>query len=434
MSPRLSLAVRLAVLLAGVAVVVLVIAGVIVNQVASRSLDETLSLRDRQRLGVALAIVEEGFERGGERRGLGMLMRRVAAEAGGVVRVRGADGTVVLEVGSLPADVDTQVLQTDLSDAAGGGSLEVVVPSSQAPILRAFNTALVVTGVGAVAVLLIGAAVIASRVTRPLHAVTRAAERLRGGDLSARARGGPDVESAELAEAFNAMADQLERSEDLRRRAASDLAHDLATPATLLESQLQAMTDGVVPADAEQLDRARASASGLSSVIRQLGELTSAESAPLQRRVERLELGALARDVVASLDELLRRGDVDARVEGDPVEVEADRGQLERVLRNVITNAVQHSPAGAEVAVASAPGPAGTAVLRVRDRGPGIAPEDVPFVFERFYRADRSRGRPGAGIGLTVARQLAAANGGTVDVERTGPDGTTFRITLPAAG
>jgi signal transduction histidine kinase len=434
------LALRLAALLAGVAVVVLLLAGLLVNQIASRSVGETLSVRDQQRLGVALAIIEESFDRepargpgrGGEQHRLGLLLRRMADESGGVVRVRDSDGSVRLEVGSLPAGADAEVYSTDLSAAAGGGSVEVVVPSAQGPVLRAFNTALVVTGIGAVVVLFLGAAAIAGRLTRPLRAVTGAAERLRGGDLSARAQGGPDAESGQLADAFNAMAERLERSEALRRRAASDLAHDLATPATLLGSQLQAMTDGIVPADAEQLDRARASAETLSGVIRQLGELTQAEAAPLLRRVERVDLGELAREVVASLDELLRREGVRAEVAGAAVPVEADRGQLERVVRNVVTNAIQHAPAGSAVRI-GVEAQAGTAVLRVSDRGAGIAAEDVSFVFERFYRADRSRGRPGAGIGLTVARELVTANGGTIEVEGTGHDGTTFRIELPAA-
>ena len=98
--------------------------------------------------------------------------------------------------------------------------------------------------------MLAAAALAANRLTRPLREVAGAARRLGHGDLSARARGGPDAESAELATAFNGMAERLERSEALRRRAASDLAHDLATPATVLESQVQAMVDGVVPADA----------------------------------------------------------------------------------------------------------------------------------------------------------------------------------------
>jgi two-component system, OmpR family, sensor histidine kinase BaeS len=424
------LAVRLAVLLAAVVVVVLVIAGVVVNQAASRSLDQTLDERDQQRLGLAVAFVDEALQRGIDGRGLELLLHRVAAESRGLVRVRGSDGGVLAESGRPPRGATTETMTTDLSDAAGGGTIEITVPTARSGFVAAFNTALVVTGIVTVAALLVAAAVLAGRMTRPLQAVTQAARRLGAGDLGARATGGPDAESAELADAFNAMASRLEQSEGLRRRAASDLAHDLATPATVLESQLQAMVDGVVPADAAQLEKARLAAAGLSGVIVQLGELTHAEAAPLQRRTERVDLRELARQILGTLEGLLRERGVLATVEGDELYADADPGQITRALRNVVTNAIQHSPRGGTVRIDLRRG--ARAEIRIVDQGAGIAEEDAPNVFERFYRADRSRGRSaGSGIGLTVARELIAANRGSVEIESTGAGGTTFRIALP---
>jgi two-component system sensor histidine kinase BaeS len=428
------LAVRLTVLLAGAVIIVLLLAGVVVNRAATHSLDETLGPREEQRLGLAVALVEEGLERGVDGRGMRMLLGRVARESGGLARIVDANGDVVAQAGREPPGEST-TLRNALSSAAGGGALEVTVPSAQAPFLRAFNAALLLIGIVAVATLAVVAVVVASRVTRPLREVAHAAHRLGDGDLGARASGGPDAESQELATAFNGMADRLERSELLRRRAASDLAHDLATPATVLESQLQAMVDGVVPADAGQLEKARVAAASLSGVISQLGELTQAEAAPLQRRVERIDLEGLVQAIVTALDGLIRERGVTARIEGVAPAVAGDAGQLGRALRNVVTNAIQHAPSGSEVVVALGER-AGGATVRISDRGPGIADADLPYVFERFYRADRARGgrRPGSGIGLTVARELLAANGGTIDVERTGPDGTVFRIVLPSTG
>jgi signal transduction histidine kinase len=429
------LAVRLAVLLAAVVIVVLVAAGWVVNRAASRSLEETLGPRDEQRLELAVTVVEEALERGVEGRPLRFLLQRIAGESGGTVRVVDASGTVVAEAGRPPPrTTETESLTRDLSAAAGGGTFELVVPSGQAPFVRTFNAALLLTGIVAVAALLIAAVVVANRMTRPLREVTEAARRLGGGDLGARARGGSDAESAELAFAFNGMADRLERSEELRRRAASDLAHDLATPATVLESQLQAMVDGVVPADAAELEKARAAAAGLSGIVAQLGELTQAEAAPLQRSPERVVLADLAREIVASLDGLLRDRGVTATVEAGSVEANAlvDRGQLTRALRNLVTNAIQHSPRDGTVSIGIIGG--SDAEVRITNEGSGIADEDLPYIFERFYRADRSRGRmPGSGIGLTVARELIVANGGSVNVETTGPSGTTFLVTLPLA-
>lgn len=424
------LAVRLAVLLAGVVIIVLVAAGWVVNRAASRSLDETLGPRDEQRVELAVTVVEDALERGVGPGPLRALLRRIAGQSGGMVRVVDASGAVLAEVGRRPPGSESQTLSRELSDAAGGGAVEIIVTSPQAPFVRTFNAALLLTGIVAVVALLVAAGVVASRLTQPLRQVTMAARRLGEGDLTARAEGGSDAESAELASAFNTMAARLEQSEDLRRRAASDLAHDLATPATVLESQLQAMVDGVVPADAAELEKARAAAAGLSGVILQLGELTLAEAAPLHRAPQRVILTDTAREIVAALVGLLRERGVTATVRGPEVAVHADPGQLVRALRNVMTNAIQHSPDGGEVHIDIAEG-----VVRVIDRGPGIATEDLPFVFERFYRADRSRGGSptGSGIGLTVARELIRANTGTLEVESTGPGGTVFRIELPSA-
>ena len=426
------LAVRLAVLLSLVVVVVLLAVGIMVNRAASRSLDETLGPRDQERLNLAAAIVEGGLERGADRRAMQRLLERIAIETRGSVRIVDAEGAVLFEAGRIPADTESETLTSSLSDAAGGGALEVELPSAAAPIVRAFNGALLVTGVIGIAALLMAATIGASRMTRPLRDVAAAARQLGAGDLSVRARGGADAESTELATAFNGMAERLERSETLRRRAASDLAHDLATPATVLESQIQAMVDGVVPADATQLDRARAAAASLSGVIGHLGDLTQAEAAPLQRRAEPVRLGALCDEVVAALHGLLLERDVRAEASGSDPVASVDRVQVERAIRNVITNAVQHSPKGGTVriAVSEANGPE----VRITDEGSGIGADDRPYVFERFYRADRSRGRmPGSGIGLTVAREMVVANGGSIEVESTGTHGTTFLIRFPGA-
>ncbi|MDP9243596.1 MAG: ATP-binding protein, partial [Chloroflexota bacterium] len=320
------------------------------------------------------------------------------------------------------------------------GRLVIEVPArgAEAGFLRLFNLTLLVAGIICVLVLVGLATLTADRLTRPLRGVAAAARRLGGGDLSARAAPGPDRESAELAAAFNAMAERLQQSEALGRRAASDIAHDLATPATVLESQLQAMVDGVVPADREQLARAQASASALSGVIVQLGELAQAESAALARRPEAIDASDVLRELSSALDGLFRERGVSLELAApEALRVDLDRGQLSRALRNLVVNAVQHTPAGGTVRLA-ARRTGGSVEIRVADQGPGIATEDLPHIFERFYRADRSRGaaqggRAGSGIGLRIARELLAANGASIRVEETGGDGTTFLVVAPGA-
>jgi signal transduction histidine kinase len=173
-----------------------------------------------------------------------------------------------------------------------------------------------------------------------------------------------------------------------------------------------------------------------------LNDLASAEAAPLQVRPARVDLAAALREVELALDGLRRDRNVVMAVTVTPgTFVTCDPVHLERVLRNVVGNALGHSPAGSQVAISVTPSIGGRAVaIRVSDQGSGIAEADVAHVFERFYRADPARSvdpltgrRAGSGIGLTIARELLAANGGRIEVESTGPDGTTFLLELPGA-
>ena len=428
---------RLALMLSAAVLAVLLVAGLAVNRIVSGSLQEELSAAERDRITVvAGAIGAVDLEAPRAKHGVEIVLRRVANAMRGRVQLIGADGEQLVDVGRLPPGVKTATISEPIpgSDA----TLLIDVPRADPAFLRVFNVTLLVAGLLAIVAVGAIALLLSSRLTRPLRGVAAAAQQLGHGDLSARAQGGPDRESRELAGAFNAMAERVQRSEMLRRRAASDMAHDLATPATVLESQLQAMVDGVVPADHEQLDRARAAASALSGVIVQLGELVDAESGILQRRPRLMPLGELLGEVERAIEPLFRQRGVGLAV--DPartsLQVEVDPTQVGRALRNVLANAAQHSPGGATVRV-MAEMTATEALIRVTDYGSGIAPEDLSHVFERFYRADQARGagepRSGSGIGLTIARELLIANGGRIGVEQTGPDGTTFLIGLPRA-
>ena len=223
----------------------------------------------------------------------------------------------------------------------------------------------------------------------------------------------------------------------LRRRAASDVAHDLATPATVLESQLQAMVDGVVPADRENLEAARSAASALGSVVAELNDLASAEAAPLQAQPVAVDLSDAVHDVEMGLDGLAPRagGRPRGRRSRRALRVTVDPGHLSRVLRNVIGNAIAPQPGGGRVAVV------GRGRGQGAGRGPAIRRSASPTRARASRRTtsrtsssastgptsaravDPATGRPtGSGLGLTIARELLAANGGRIEVERTGPD------------
>jgi signal transduction histidine kinase len=444
-----SIAWRIGLTLGAVVLGVLFVVGLAANRVISNGFEAVLTAQQQDQLQVAADTLATDLQQpnGAPARVL-LLVRRLANQLNGKIEVARADGTVVAAFGQLPAGRAHSETPIEVNGARVG-TLVADLPA-RAPdrgFLRLFNLTLLGAGVVAVAAIALLAAWFSNRITRPLRTVTDAAHRLGSGDLGARAEGGPDRESADLADAFNAMAARLERSETLRRRAASDVAHDLATPATVLQAQLQALIDGVVPADREQLEAARSAAAALGSVVTQMSELASAESAPLQRRPEAVDVVASVREVERALDGLYRERGVRLVVDaglgepgrGNDARALVDASHLGRALRNVVANAAQHSPRGATVRITVATVP-GEVQLRVTDEGAGIAPQDVPHIFERFYRADPARaadpgsGRPsGSGIGLTISRELLIANGGRIAVERTGPAGTTFLIGLPRA-
>jgi two-component system sensor histidine kinase BaeS len=423
-------------MLSAAVLAVLLVAGLAVNRIVSGSLEQELSAAAQDRITVVAGAIG-GVDLAAPRamHGVEVVLRRVANSMRGRVQLIGPDGEQLVDVGRLRPGASTETISEPIPGS--GATLLIEVPRADRGVLRVFNLSLVVAGLLAIMAVAATALFLSGRLTQPLRNVAAAAHRLGQGDLGARAVGGADRESAELAAAFNQMADRVERSEMLRRRAASDMAHDLATPATVLESQLQAMLDGVLPKDRANLEAARASASALGSVIVQLGELASAEAAPLQARPERVEVATLLAEAAQALDGLYREREVRLEVEPIPpgLSVLADPAQLSRALRNVMTNAAQHTPSGRGVRVTATL--AGERVeIRVADQGPGIPEADLPHVFERFYRSDPSRaGRPGAGagIGLTIARELLAGNGGSIAVEGSGPGGTVMRVSVPRA-
>jgi two-component system sensor histidine kinase BaeS len=436
------LAWRLGLLLGVSVVVVLLLVGVVVNRVVSSGFQTVLTEQQQQRLDDAAVILADRLARPTGLARAQAVVTRLANTLDGEVQVISTAGTTLADFGrapggdaahyEVPIEVDGQVVATLRAD--------VPARAGDRGFLPLFNVTLALAGLISVLAIVVISASIAGRLTRPLHDVAAAARRLGAGETGARATGGDDLESTELAEAFNAMADRLERSEMLRRRAASDIAHDLATPATVLESQLQAMIDGVVPTDAAGLEAARSAAAALAGVVADIDDLARAEAAPLQARPEAVEVGAAVAEVALALDGPRRERSATIELGVPPgLFAWADPGHLARALRNVVANGLSHSPAGGVVTVTAER--AGAVIrIRVADTGPGIAPGDTEHVFERFYRADTARatdpatGRPtGLGLGLTIARELLTANGGRIGVERTGPAGTTFLVEVPAA-
>jgi signal transduction histidine kinase len=285
-----------------------------------------------------------------------------------------------------------------------------------------------------VGVLLIaGVARIIRSVARPVDELVDAARRVEDGDYSTRVapRGPGDVRS--LARAFNAMSARLEEVDRQRRASLADNSHELRTPLTVVQGQLEAVIDGVYPADAAHLAPILAQVHTLDRLIEDLRTLAQLDSGTLSLRREPVDLAVLVTDTVAGLTpSAVARGvtlmaDVPA---GLPV-IEADPVRLRSVLSNLLTNAIRVTPAGGRVTIGTAvDAAAGSVLVRVHDTGPGFSPELLPHVFERFVRAADSSG---SGLGLAIARDLVTAHGGTIEA-RNEDRGATVEVRLPVAG
>ncbi len=278
------------------------------------------------------------------------------------------------------------------------------------------------------------AAALSARLSGPLRNLTAVTNRYAAGERHARARQGGRDEVAEVALAFNRMADSLQREEDEQQRLIADIAHELRTPLTVLKGELEALEDGLLESEPATYRRLGEEVTLLERLVQDLRLLTQAESGELTLRRRRVDLADLAREVTASFAP--HAGYEGVRFASDlaPATVDGDPDRLRQVLGNLLDNAARHAPPGSVVDVGLHT-EAGHAALSVRDRGPGIPEEERERVFQRFYRLDRARSRAtgGSGLGLAIVRTLVELHGGTVSAT-THPDGGALLVVrLPLA-
>ncbi|AGZ43794.1 sensor histidine kinase [Actinoplanes friuliensis] len=272
------------------------------------------------------------------------------------------------------------------------------------------------------------------RLVRPLRVLTAAAQRPLDRDAPVPVTG--DDEIGRLAAAFNDLAERRQVSERRRKAMVSDVAHELRTPLSNIRIWLEAAQDGLAPLDPELLDLLTEEALLLQHVIDDLRDLAAADAGSLRLHPSRVHVEDLLRQVAEAQRETATRGGVDLRLElaGDP-EVELDPVRLRQIVGNLLSNAVRHTPPGGRVVLRSRI--AGDELLvEVADTGSGIAPQDLPHVFDRFWRADKARSRQtgGSGLGLAIARKLAREHGGDLTAASRPGAGSTFTLRLPSRG
>ncbi|HEX5505857.1 MAG TPA: ATP-binding protein [Thermomicrobiales bacterium] len=314
-------------------------------------------------------------------------------------------------------------------------------------LVRVIALLLLVLALAAVPAALVSTAagfLVARGFARRLAALEEAAAAFARGDLARRVAVRSPDEIGRLSARFNELAERLEAVERARRAFVSNVSHELRTPLAIVrghvEAQLQPDNGAALPPAArEALEVIDREARTLAGLVDDLFTVTRLEEAALPLAPEPVALPAAIEAVVAGLRPLAReQGHIalSALAPPDLPPALADRTRLDQILKNLLYNALRHTPPGGVIVVEAAPAPDGRMVeVRVTDTGAGIPPDELPFVFERFYQAENGARRPGSsGLGLAIVKQLVEAQGGTVGAASAPDEGTSIRFTLPAAG
>lgn len=289
-------------------------------------------------------------------------------------------------------------------------------------------------GIGGIMVI----SLVSKRTLRSVKILNEAASSLGRGDLSQRVPNSGRDEIGNLGHTFNSMAEGLENAEKQRHVLVADIAHELRTPLTNIQGYIEAVRDGVLEPDNTTIETIHQQVLYLARLMEDLRLLAETEGDDFHLNIEKTSIN----EVIQRAVEAFRQG---AELKGVTITmnitpeipvVNMDRTRITQVLNNLLSNAIRHTPDDGNITVSGKTVALSTVRITVSDSGEGITPEDLPFIFDRFYRADPSRTRStgGAGLGLTIAKQLLEAHGGTISVENNTESGSNFVIDLPIDG
>lgn len=275
------------------------------------------------------------------------------------------------------------------------------------------------------------------RISRPLVELTRAADAIAHGhrEVGVSANGSDEV--ADLARSFNLMATSLARQEEWRRTVTAELAHELRTPLATIQARVEAIEDGVLPADPRNLRVIGDEVERLGRLLSSLRRFDELDAGETVLHVVAIDLSDFVADVCESSQAVYRQAGVDLSADAAPLWVSADPDHLRQVLGNLLDNARKFTPRGGHVKLAVALDPTAlpdarhAVVISVNDDGPGVPPEDLEHIFDRFYRARGAERTAGVGLGLSISRQLVQAHGGTIEAASPADGGLTILIRLP---
>ncbi len=333
------------------------------------------------------------------------------------------------------AGVPIEVAGETVGWLVAGSALQQFSPSEQA-FLASVRRAILIGGGAAALVALALGGLFLRRLVNPVRELDAAAHALAEGDLNQTVEAETDDEIGRLAKSFNRMTAQLQRSETLRRRMIQDIAHELRTPLTVIQGDLQALKEGIYRPDEATIDSIHEESLLLGRLVEDLRELSRAEAGDLQLELDDVELSHLVTRQAQHLRSAFEPKGVqlDVDLPDTPVVATVDPDRIGQVLSNLLSNAVRHTPDGGRVTM-SVTADSAEATVEVRDTGPGIADEDLPYVFERFWRGEAARTHDGSGstgLGLAIAKALVEAHGGRIWAENAS-EGAVLSFALPLA-
>ncbi|WP_099467460.1 HAMP domain-containing sensor histidine kinase [Konateibacter massiliensis] len=299
--------------------------------------------------------------------------------------------------------------------------------------INTFNTVLIIIGIISCIFSLIVGWLLASRISRPIVKTAEIAEHIAEGNYNIRFEGNTKAkELSHLVSTINCLATDLEAQENLRKQLTTNVAHELRTPLTAIRSHLEAMIEGIWETTPERLTGCLEEVTRLSSLVADLERLAKVEGDNLNLKQSDMDILEAVKIIAGNFSAEAEKKGITLTIEGTPSIVYADKDRISQVITNLLSNAIKYTPEGGRVSLKVKDSET-SGSLSVKDTGIGISKEDTALIFERFYRTDKSRNRKtgGAGIGLTIARSIVHAHGGSIFVESVENEGSVFTVVLP---
>jgi two-component system, OmpR family, sensor histidine kinase BaeS len=378
--------------------------------------------------------------------GRGGIMGQNGHDPHGMFGLADQQGRVVITIDQrypVGTSLPQNVLNTGSPLTVNGQQVGVILNSNQQPgldpnealFLARTSQALVFASLGALLVALIMGVILARTLTLPVRDLTAAAERITRGELDQQVNVTSQDEIGRLAEAFNRMSQEVARVNLLRRRMTADIAHDLRTPLTVIAGYVESMRDGVLLPTEERLSLIYTEIERMQNLVGDLKILTQADAGELPLHPQPIAPRSILERAAAPFQQRAEKQGVRLSVDADErlPEICVDDARMMQVYRNLVSNALRYTPSGGEVHLA-AQASNGHVELTVKDTGAGIPQEDLPFIFDRFYRVDKSRtDGDESGLGLAIVKALVEAHGGSVRAESQVDKGTAIYIRLKPA-